>query len=97
MGEHVGIGTDYFVVVNCGQTWMKYDDEDKLSVIHKRVVRFLSDKYKARNLSLDISYETGSRSNHPHVNILMEWEGQDAKADDLYTQLSDLLGRRSEI
>ena len=95
MGNHVGIGTDYFVVVNCGQTWMKFDDEDvyaRLSILYKRLVRYLSDRYDANSTEVNVSYETGSRNVHPHVNIVMEWDGKDARADKLYNELSELFG-----
>lgn len=95
VGEHVGIGTDYYVVVNCGQTstWLKFEEEDKLSIVYKRLVRFLStDQYEATSTNIIISYETGCRSYHPHINIVMDWDGMDAKADELYYQISLLLG-----
>ena len=95
IGEHVCIGTDYFVVVNCGQTWMKFDDEDlyaKISIVYKRIVRFIHERYEATSMNVNVSYETGSMNNHPHINITMDWDGKDAKAEDLYQQLSALLG-----
>ena len=94
IGEHVGIGTDYFVVVNCGQTWMKFDEDlyAKISIVYKRMVRFLHDRYEATSMNVNVSYETGSMNNNPHINITMDWEGKDAKAEDLYHQLSALMG-----